>query len=96
MTGLTDSGATAGLSGLVPVRFARTPRRWPWALAAAAAGAAAGAGAVLVVRRVLGEDQPDAQDPAELRAVIDPGPPVAAPAAPVERADPDEQADPGQ
>jgi hypothetical protein len=75
---VTDSRASGlqhAAAGLVPVRFATIPRRWPWALTAAALGAALGAGGVLLVRRVLGEDAADAQDPADLRAVIDPGPP---------------------
>jgi hypothetical protein len=47
-------------------------RRWPWALAAAVLGAAAGAGlARLVGRLLLGQDAPDAQDPADLEAVVD-------------------------
>lgn len=48
-------------------------RRWPLAIAAALAGACAGALVVLVLRRLLGEDAPDAQEPDELVAVIDPG-----------------------
>jgi hypothetical protein len=47
-------------------------RRWPWAVGAAVLGAAAGAGvALLVGRLLLGRDAPDAQDPADLEAVVD-------------------------
>ncbi len=46
-------------------------RRWPWALAAAVAGAAAGALVVSVLRRVAPGDAPGAQEPHELRAVVD-------------------------
>jgi len=46
-------------------------RRWPWALAAAILGAAAGSGVAVLVRRLEGEDAPDAQDPSELEAVVD-------------------------
>lgn len=45
--------------------------RWPWALAAAAAGAAAGVAVAIAVRRLSRPDAPDAQDPADLEAVID-------------------------
>lgn len=46
-------------------------RRWPWALGAAVAGAAAGALVVSVLRRVAPGDAPGAQEPHELRAVVD-------------------------
>jgi hypothetical protein len=47
-------------------------RRWPWAVGAAVVGAAAGAGVALLVGRLLmGRDAPDAQDPADLEAVVD-------------------------
>ena len=47
-------------------------RRWPWAVGAAVLGAAAGAGVALLVGRLLmGRDAPDAQDPADLEAVVD-------------------------
>lgn len=46
-------------------------RRWPYALAAALAGAAAGAAAVRVLRAVVPADAPGAQEPHELRAVVD-------------------------
>ena len=65
------------LRSLTPVRFADLPRRWPWAVWGALAGAAAGVGAVLVARRVLGQDAPDAQDPSELEAVVDTARPAA-------------------
>ena len=52
----------------------RRSRRWPWAAGAAVAGAAAGAGSVLLLRRLVGQDAPDAQEPEQLRAVVDPAP----------------------
>ena len=52
----------------------RLPRRWPWMVGAAAAGAAVGAGAAMLVRRVVGEDAPGAQEPEQLVAVVDPRP----------------------
>ena len=54
----------------------RRPRRWPWAVGAAAAGAAAGAGVALLVRGLVGQDAPGAQEPDQLRAVVDPRPPA--------------------
>jgi hypothetical protein len=45
--------------------------RWPWALAAAAAGAAAGVAVAIAVRRFSQPEAPDAQDPEDVRAVID-------------------------
>ena len=46
-------------------------RRWTWALLAGVLGALAGASAVLLRRRLLGQDEPYAQEPTELRAVVD-------------------------
>ena len=46
-------------------------RRWPWALLAAVLGALAGSGVAVLVRRLQGQDAPDAQDPSELEAVVD-------------------------
>ena len=46
-------------------------RRWTWAVGAALAGAAAGAVAAAVVRKVAPADAPGAQEPHELRAVVD-------------------------
>lgn len=48
------------------------PRRWPW-VAGALAGAAAGAGVAFAIRRLVGQDAPGAQEPDQLRAVVDPG-----------------------
>ncbi|HWH30941.1 MAG TPA: hypothetical protein VNU26_18625 [Mycobacteriales bacterium] len=64
---------TAALDALrgVPVGPPAAVRRWPWALGAAAVGAAAGAGVALLVRRLGGSDAPGAQEPHELRAVVD-------------------------
>ena len=56
-----------------PVQLGPRPRRWPWAVTAAVVGAAAGAGLVVALRRWLGEDAAGAQDPDDLRAVVDTG-----------------------
>ncbi len=48
----------------------RTPRRWTFAVY----GAVAGAGAAVLARKVAGQDAPDAVEPEQLRAVVDPGP----------------------
>jgi hypothetical protein len=53
------------------VRPPAAARRWPWALGAALLGAAAGAAVAYLVRRVEGQDAPGAQEPHELRAVVD-------------------------
>jgi hypothetical protein len=71
-TAAVRSGAALAALRGGPVRPPVARRRWPWAVVAAAAGAAAGAGvAVLVGRLLLGRDAPDAQDPADLEAVVD-------------------------
>lgn len=54
-----------------PVQVSPRPRRWPWALAAAVTGAAASASLVVLLRRWLGEDAVDAQEPEDLQAVVD-------------------------
>ena len=59
-------GRTTGLADGVAPR-----RRWPWALAATVAGAAAGAAVAYAVRRVEGQDRPDAVEPEQLQAVVD-------------------------
>ncbi len=81
LEGVVEDGRERAASALaVPTR---TPRRWPWSVGAAVAGAAAGAAVALAVRRLAGQDAPDAQEPEHLRAVVDtglqepPGPPVA-------------------
>lgn len=51
------------------------PRRWPVALGAVVLGAAVGAGAVLIRRSLLGSDAPGAQDPDQVKAVVDVLPP---------------------
>lgn len=48
-------------------------RRWPWAVGAAVLGAAVGAAVAVAVRRVVGQDAADAQEPEHLRAVVDTG-----------------------
>jgi hypothetical protein len=52
-------------------RTRRPARRWPWALAATVAGALAGAAVAYAVRRVQGQDSPEAVEPEQLRAVVD-------------------------
>jgi hypothetical protein len=72
-----DTAALRGGAAWVALRGGRVGpptavRRWPWAVGAAVLGAAAGAGvALLVGRLLLGRDAPDAQDPADLEAVVD-------------------------
>jgi len=72
-----EAGAVRGDAALTALRGDRVGppvavRRWPWAVGAAVLGAAAGAGvALLVGRLLLGRDAPDAQDPADLEAVVD-------------------------
>ena len=46
-------------------------RRWPWALGAAVAGALAGAVVAKLLAKVTPTDAPGAQEPHELRAVVD-------------------------
>jgi len=48
----------------------RTPRRWTFAVY----GAVAGAWAAVLARKLAGQDAPDAVEPEQLRAVVDPGP----------------------
>lgn len=74
LEGVVEDGRERAASALA-VR-SRVQRRWPWAIGAAVAGAAAGAGAALAVRRVLGQDAPDAQEPEQLLAVVDTGLPT--------------------
>lgn len=50
---------------------AAVTRRWPWALGAAVLGAVVGGGVARLVRRVTGDDAPDAQDPDQVEAVVD-------------------------
>lgn len=76
VSGLIEEPGARGAAALealrgVPVRPPAARRRWPWAVAAAVAGATAGAGAALLVRRLSGGDAVDAQEPHELRAVVD-------------------------
>lgn len=72
-----EAGVARGDAALTALRGDRVGpplavRRWPWALGAAVLGAAAGAGVALLVGRLLvGRDAPDAQDPADLEAVVD-------------------------
>jgi hypothetical protein len=72
-----ETGAVRGDAALTALRGGRVGPpvavpRWPWAVGAAVLGAAAGAGVALLVGRLLvGRDAPDAQDPADLEAVVD-------------------------
>jgi hypothetical protein len=63
-------GTAADLPPSAPGGDLLVPRRWPWALLAAVLGAGAGAGAAALARRSSGE-RPGAQEPHELRAVVD-------------------------
>lgn len=57
----------------------RTSRRWPWYLGTALAGALVAAGGALAARRLSTTDAPGAQEPEQLRAVVDlDAPPVQA------------------
>lgn len=76
LEGVVEDGRDRAVTALGVDR--RPQRRWPWALAAGLLGAAAGAGVALAVRRVVGQDAPGAQEPEQLRAVVDPGPPTSA------------------
>ena len=62
-------------------------RRWPWALGAALLGAAAGTAVGLLLQRLQRVDAPGAQEPHELRAVVD-LPPDRTPAAVAVEVDP--------
>ena len=66
-------GAVRALQG-APVGPPMAGRRWPWAVLAGALGAVAGAATVLVLRRVLGQDDPGAQEPLHLVALVDRAP----------------------
>ncbi len=72
-----EAGTVRGDAALTALRGHRVGppvavRRWPWAVGAAVLGAAAGAAVALFVGRLLmGRDAPDAQDPADLEAVVD-------------------------
>lgn len=59
----------------------RPPRRWPWAAGSALAGATAAVAVTVLVRRLTTTDAPGAQEPADVRAVVDPAPADAVPAA---------------
>jgi hypothetical protein len=65
----------------VPVGPPAARRRWPWAVGAALTGAAAGAVVAALVRRLSTTDAPGAQEPHELRAVVDVAGDPATPAA---------------
>jgi hypothetical protein len=65
----------------VPVGPPAARRRWPWAVGAALTGAAAGAVVAALIRRLSTTDAPGAQEPHELRAVVDVAGDPATPAA---------------
>lgn len=72
VSGLVDEPAVRGMAALQALRGAQPPRRrWTWAVGAALAGATAGAAVAVLVRRLGGGDAPGAQEPHELRAVVD-------------------------
>lgn len=68
--GARTGAALDALRG-VPVRPPAARRRWPWAVVAAVSGAVAGAAVAGAVRRWGSHDAPGAQEPHELRAVVD-------------------------
>lgn len=70
-TTLVRGGAAVDALRGGPVGPPIGPRRWPWAVAAAVAGAATGAAVAVLVRRVIGEDAPGAQEPEDVQAVVD-------------------------
>ena len=82
LDGVVEGVRERGPAAVAVLAGRRPPRRWPWAVAAALAGAAAGAGAALLVQRLLGQDAPGAQEPEQLVAVVDAGPPAGADARP--------------
>jgi hypothetical protein len=84
--------AVATLPSKAPARRSRLP--WPatagrstapvgrslsWSVGAAVGGAAGGVAVALLLRRLLGSDAPGAQEPEQLRAVVDTGQDVARP-----------------
>lgn len=72
LEGVVDEVRERGGGAVEALAGRRRPvRRWPWAVGAAVAGAAAGAAVAVLVRTVLGQDAPGAQEPEQLRAVID-------------------------
>lgn len=68
--GVRGAAAFDALRG-APIGPPAGRRRWPWAMAAAVLGASAGVAVAVVLRRWGGTDAPDAQEPHELRAVVD-------------------------
>ncbi len=73
LEGVVEDGRERA-SAVLSVVPTRRRRRWPWGVGAAVAGAAAGAGVAYVLTRVIGKDAPDAQEPDQLRAIVDPAP----------------------
>jgi len=76
MSGVYDESLVRGSAALGALRGQRVGpplavRRWPWAVSALLAGAAAGAAVALLMRKVSPPDAPDAQEPHELKAVVD-------------------------
>ncbi len=66
-------------------------RRWPWALGAAVGGAAVGVAVAALMRKLAPADAPGAQEPHELRAVVDvPGAPSSSTTAPAHDGQPGE------
>ena len=74
LDGVVVEGRYRGLGAIDALAGRRAPRRWPWAAGAAALGALVGAGLALALRGALGQDAPDAQEPEQLQAVVDPFP----------------------
>ena len=79
LEGVVEDARERSLEVVDALTGRRPARRWPWAVGAAVAGAGAGAGVALLVRRLVGQDAPGAQDPSELLAVVDPRPDLGGP-----------------
>lgn len=87
--GVVESVVEQGRDRASAVRATPVPaprRTVSWSVGAAVAGALGGVAVALLVRRLLGSDAPGAQEPDQLRAVVDTG--TGAPAAPTPVPDP--------
>ncbi len=82
LEGVLEEALDRGTEVWDAVRGYRRPqRRWTWAVGSAAAGAAVAVAVTVLVRRLRTQDAPGAQEPEQVRAVVDPAPTVPAAAA---------------